>query len=36
MLPERVDHGYIVLFDPQTKVGELCTPQIHQVGISMY
>ncbi len=31
LLPERVDHGYIVLFDPKSKVGELCTPQIHQV-----
>lgn len=25
--PEKVDHGYIVLFDPKVKVGELCTPQ---------
>jgi len=29
LLPEKVDHGYIVLFDPKTKVGELCTPQKH-------
>jgi hypothetical protein len=27
LLPEKVDHGYIVLFDPKTKVGEICTPQ---------
>jgi len=27
LMPEKVDHGYIVLFDPKTKVGELCTPQ---------
>jgi hypothetical protein len=27
LLPERVDHGYIVLFDPKMKVGEICTPQ---------
>jgi hypothetical protein len=31
LLPEKVDHGYIVLFDPKTKVGELCTPQKHVV-----
>jgi len=29
LLPERVSHGYIVLFDPKTSVGELCTPQKH-------
>ena len=29
LLPEKVDHGYIVLFDPKTKVGELCKPQKH-------
>ena len=29
LLPEKVDHGYIVLFDPKTKVGELCSPQKH-------
>ena len=27
LLPEKVDHGYIVLFDPKTKVGKICTPQ---------
>ena len=27
LLPEKVDHGYIVLFDPKTKVGEICIPQ---------
>ncbi|MCP4688356.1 MAG: hypothetical protein GY859_09905 [Desulfobacterales bacterium] len=32
LLPERVDHGYIVMFDPKTRVGELCKPEIHQVG----
>jgi hypothetical protein len=26
-LPEKVDHGYIVLFDPRIKVAQLCTPQ---------
>ncbi len=31
LLPERVDHGYIVLFDPKTRVGELCTPRIHRM-----
>ena len=31
LLPERVDHGYVVIFDPKTKVGELCTPRIHRV-----
>ncbi len=30
--PERVDRGYIVVFDPATKVGELCTPGKHRVG----
>jgi hypothetical protein len=29
LLPEKVDHGYIVLFDPNARVGELCTPQKH-------
>ena len=29
LLPERVSHGYIVIFDPTTRVGELCTPQKH-------
>ena len=29
LLPERVSHGYIVLFAPKTRVGELCTPQKH-------
>ncbi|MCP4691247.1 MAG: hypothetical protein GY859_24590 [Desulfobacterales bacterium] len=31
LLPERVDHGYIVLFDPKTTVGELCKPRVHKV-----
>ena len=31
LLPERIDQGYIVLFDPKTRVGELCTPQAHQI-----
>lgn len=31
LLPERIDQGYIVLFDPKTRVGELCTPQVHQI-----
>ena len=34
LLPQRIDHGYIVLFDPKIRVGELCTPQIHQVGVN--
>jgi len=29
LLPERVSQGYIVMFDPKTRVGELCTPQKH-------
>ena len=29
LLPERVSHSYIVIFDPKTRVGELCTPQNH-------
>ena len=29
LLPERVSHGYIVIFDPKTRVGELCTLQKH-------
>jgi hypothetical protein len=29
LLPEKVDHGYIVLFDPKIKVGEFCTPEKH-------
>ena len=29
LLPERVSYGYIVLFDPKTGTGELCTPQKH-------
>lgn len=32
LLPEKVNHGYIVLFDPKTRVGELCTPQKHVAG----
>ncbi|HIJ21135.1 MAG TPA: hypothetical protein HPP58_08820 [Deltaproteobacteria bacterium] len=32
LAPERVDRGYIVVFDPATKVGELCTPGRHRVG----
>ncbi|MCP4135446.1 MAG: hypothetical protein GY754_31045 [bacterium] len=31
LLPARIDYGYIVLFDPKTIVGELCTPQVHHV-----
>ena len=29
LLPERASQGYIVIFDPKIKVGELCTPQKH-------
>jgi hypothetical protein len=29
LLPEKVDHGSIVLFDPKTRAGELCAPQKH-------
>ena len=32
LLPERVAHGYIVVFDPKTKAGALCTPRKHRVG----
>ncbi|MCD6293727.1 MAG: AAA-like domain-containing protein [Deltaproteobacteria bacterium] len=32
LLPERVAHGYIVVFDPKTKAGELCTPRKHRAG----
>ena len=31
LMPERISHGYIVIFDPKTRVGELCTPQKHIV-----
>ena len=31
LLPEKIDHGYIVLFDPKTKAGEICTPQKRMV-----
>ncbi len=31
LLPERVSHGYIVIFDSKTRVGKLCTPQKHIV-----
>ncbi len=31
LLPERVSHGYIVIFDPKIRVGKLCTPQKHIV-----
>ena len=31
LLPEDIDHGYVVIFDPKTTVGELCTPQIHKI-----
>jgi AAA domain-containing protein len=27
LLTERADEGYVVIFDPKTTVGELCTPQ---------
>lgn len=30
-LMSEVSHGYIVIFDPKTRVGELCTPQKHIV-----
>ena len=32
LLPERVSHGYIVMFDPKTRVGELCTPEKREVA----
>jgi hypothetical protein len=32
LLTERVDEGYIVVFDTKTKVGELCTPEKRQRG----
>jgi len=32
LLPERAAHGYIVIFDPKTQTGELCTPRKHRVG----
>jgi len=32
LAPERVAHGYIVVFDPATKVGDLCTPGKHRAG----
>ncbi len=31
LLTEQVDEGYVVIFDLKAKVGELCTPQKHQV-----
>ena len=31
LLTERANEGYVVIFDLKTKVGELCTPQKHQV-----
>ena len=31
LLTERVNEGYLVVFDVKTMVGELCTPQKHQV-----
>lgn len=32
LLTERVDHGYIVLFAPKTRAGELRTPERRRVG----
>ena len=32
LTPESVDQGYIVIFDPATRVGELCVPERHLVG----
>ena len=32
LLPEMVAHGYIVVFDPKTRAGQLCIPQKHRVG----
>jgi len=29
LLTERVDEGYIIIFDPKTKVGEACIPEKH-------
>ena len=29
LLTERVERGYIVVFDPKTRVGELCEPKRH-------
>ena len=31
LLTERANEGYLVVFDVKTMVGELCTPQKHQV-----
>jgi len=31
LLPQKVDQGCIVLFDPEARAGELCTPQKHVV-----
>ena len=31
LLPEKVNNGYIVMFDPKIRVGELCTPQKHML-----
>ncbi|NVM23920.1 MAG: AAA-like domain-containing protein [Desulfobacterales bacterium] len=32
LLTEQADEGYVVIFDPKTRVGELCTPQKHIVA----
>jgi len=29
LLTERANEGYVIIFDPKTRVGELCTPQKH-------
>jgi len=31
LLTQNVGHGYVVMFDPKIRVGELCTPQTHTV-----
>jgi hypothetical protein len=35
-ITEQADEGYIVIFDLNTMVGELCIPQKHIVGGKKY
>lgn len=32
LLPEKVDYGYIVMFDPKIIVGNICTPQLYKLN----
>ncbi len=32
LAPERMDEGYVVVYDPKTNVGALVDPQLREIG----